>query len=271
MSEDAISGAENKALTKKLVEKAKKQGIKVVDAPGGGNSAYFGMEGSQKLRKRAKKIYNIIKKKNPEAAENFKDFAEEFGESAVKAQGMPGTGKYLGKDVVALGDGKLSGADVLSHELGHSALGAGKIGKGRSKDIVGKAGHKLYRIGSLGMTGAGSVASGVIGYKSGLKAAKLESEGKKEKTWDKIKSVAIPAAMVAPVLVAEGAASRHGIKLLKEAGASKEALKGAKKNLGKAWGTYAAKGAVPVVTGAGARAIGKSVGRERYGKKEEED
>ena len=121
------------------------------------------------------------------------------------------------------------------------------------------------------MGSAGAIVGGVTGYKSGLKAAKLESEGKKEGGWNKVKGAAIPAVMVAPVLVAEGAASRHGIKLLKEAGASKEAIKAAKKNLGKAWGTYAAIGSAPVITGAGSRAIGKAVGKKRYGKKEEED
>ena len=142
-----MSEAENEALTKKLYEKAKKQGTEIVEAPEGINSAYYGLEGSQKARKTAKKIYNKLKKKNPEQAEQFKEMAESFAEKSVEAQGMPGTGKYLGKDVVALGkSNQLSGADVLSHELGHSALGAGKMGKGRSKDVVGKAAHKLYGV-----------------------------------------------------------------------------------------------------------------------------
>lgn len=265
-----ISEAENKALTEKLLDKAKKSGIEVIDAPGGANSAYYGLESAQKHRNRAKKIYNKLKSKNPKAAEKFKDSVEAVAERSAKSSGMSGTGKHLGKDLVAVGEGRLADADILSHELGHSALGAGKIGKGRSKDIVGKGAHKLYNAGKFGMS-AGTIVGGVTGYKSGLKAAKLEAEGKKEKTWDKVKSVAIPAAMVSPILVSEAAASRHGIKLLKEAGASKEALKTAKRSLGKAWGSYAAVGSAGAVTGAGSRAIGKAVGRKRYGKKKEEE
>lgn len=265
-----ISEAENKELTEKLLNKAKSQGIEVIDAPGGINSAYYGLEGAQKYRSRAKKIYNKLKSKNPKAAEKFKDSVETIAERSARASGMPGTGKHLGKDLVALGEGRLSDADMLAHELGHSALGAGKIGKGRSKDIVGKGAHKLYNAGKFGIS-AGTIVGGVTGYKSGLKAAKLEAEGKKEKTWDKVKSVVIPAAMVSPVLISEAAASRHGIKLLKEAGASKEALKTAKRSLGKAWGSYAAMGSTGAITGAGSRAVGKAVGRKRYEKKKEEE
>ena len=72
--------------------------------------------------------------------------------------------------------------------------------------------------------------------------------------------------MVAPLLVAEGAASVKGYKLLKKAGASKEALKVTRKSLGNAHGTYASLAAAPVAVGEASRLVGKAVGKKKYGK-----
>ena len=72
--------------------------------------------------------------------------------------------------------------------------------------------------------------------------------------------------MAAPLLIGEGAASVKGYKLLKKAGASKEALKVTRKSLRNAWGTYASMAASPVAVGEASRLVGKAVGKKKYGK-----
>lgn len=51
------------------------------------------------------------------------------------------------------------------------------------------------------------------------------------------------------------------MKLLKQVGANKAYRKAALKNLGAAWGTYAAGLVTPVLAGYGARQVGKVIGR----------
>jgi hypothetical protein len=133
--------------------------------------------------------------------------------------------KYEGKDAILLGgfDKKsiLGSAPTLAHELGHAQYGK----SGRSKNIIAKTAHKLYGVDPLVHSKIGNATMFANGLHSGIKSEKLRSEGKKESTWNKIKSVAIPAALVAPVLVAEGAASLKGLKMMKNVGASKELMR----------------------------------------------
>lgn len=51
------------------------------------------------------------------------------------------------------------------------------------------------------------------------------------------------------------------MKLLKQVGANKAYRKAALKNLGAAWGTYAAGLVTPVLAGYGSRQVGKVIGR----------
>ena len=75
------------------------------------------------------------------------------------------------------------------------------------------------------------------------------------------KSVIAPTLITAPLLVAEGAASRKGLKMLKEAGASKESMKKARKTLGHAFGTYVGAATKPMLTTAGGTGVGYGVGK----------
>ena len=61
--------------------------------------------------------------------------------------------------------------------------------------------------------------------------------------------------MYAPVLVSEGAASIHGQKLLKKAGASEKLLKAARKSNGRAFNTYVAGAAISTLGSKAAKNI----------------
>ena len=162
------------------------------------------------------------------------------------------------------GDSILTGnrADLLAHELGHS-----KHYQGRSGSQIGNLAHRLYNPSSLGTSSKiGLAASFANGAVSGKNAVKAEREGKKESKWNKARAVAVPAMVGAPLLIAEGAASKKGLKLLKKAGASKELLKDSKKNLLKAHGTYTTSVGVNAGIGELGRAAGKA-----YEKDNEED
>ena len=65
------------------------------------------------------------------------------------------------------------------------------------------------------------------------------------------------------MLVSEAAASRKGIKLLKQNGASKKVIKDAKTNLSGAFGTYATQ----VAANAGVGQIAKGMAYKREKKK----
>ena len=247
-----IAEVENKKLTEKLVKELKDQGTEIIRTDAD-NSAFVGGPEARGMRKLWKKFKNS----NPKVAEEIKSQAMDQLELHPMGEIIP----HMGKDAVVMGKGRLSDADVLAHEIGHSKYYV----KGRSKNLLAKGAHKLMVPSKLAVT-AGSPVAGAIGYKSGLESAKKKANGEKESLWNKTKSVAIPAAMVAPLLVAEGAASVKGYKLLKKAGASKEALKVTRKSLGNAHGTYASLAAAPVAVGEASRLVGKAVGKKKYGK-----
>lgn len=237
---ERISEREREELTDKLVKRAEKQGTKIVKDETFGNAA--AVEGGS-LGRAIKRASD----KNPKLKQALEN---------------SGPLKHIGTDTVVLGKGKLSDPEILAHELGHTQY----VHKGRSKDIIGKAAHKTQALSKFGTGSVANVAYAAGGFKSGMKSAKNKAEGKKERTWDKVKSVAIPAAVSAPLLITEGAASRKGLKMLKEAGASKEAIKTARKNLGTAYKTYLTRAEASMLSGEGGRLAGKAIGKRKYEK-----
>lgn len=111
------------------------------------------------------------------------------------------------------------------------------------------------------------------GLLSGIKAGRDEKKGKKESVLNKLAPYAVPLAYKSPTLVSEFEASRQGMKLLKQAGASKGYRKAAGKTLGAAFGTYASTLAAPLLAAYGARQVGKVVGRNtvRNNKKKDDN
>lgn len=246
-----ITAKDEEIVRKKLLESAKKQGIKVVEDPNGSNAAYTGS-------KAGKNIKDIVAKKAKELRKAGKDkeareLIRSIKEPVVLQTGSKKMFDNLGKDAVVLGKGELSKADVLSHELGHAQY----MKKGRSKSVVGKVSHKLMPVSKIAAGPVGGIAAAVNGFKSGQKSVKAKREGKKESTWNKVRAVAVPAALAAPLLIGEGKASLNGLRAMKKAGASKELMKQSRKRLLGAWGTYAGHASKNVFVGAGAREIGK--------------
>ena len=218
-----IAKEENKRLTDALLEDAKKRGTRILKSETGENSAYT--EGGHAGRL-MRKAWNKIKKSRPDDAKQVKDaFKQLEGKNLGNGINVDYI-KHIGTDTVVLGNkGKLSDADVLAHELGHSLYDH----KGRSKDIIGKAAHATMFPSKILTnklnTKAGTVGMAAVGFRSGMKSAERKSKGEKDTFWNKTKSVAIPLAIAAPTLIGEAAASRQGYKMLKKHGASKEALK----------------------------------------------
>lgn len=233
---------EGKQLLQKLKKTAEDQGTKVSHTIEG-NSLY-GSKGTHKFKK-------VLGKLSPEAEDVLDNILGEPGKAGDSINSV-------------------KRADIFAHELGHS-----KHFQGRDGSKVGKIAHKLMVPSKvLTTTPIGLGISIANGYSSGKKAAEAEAKGEKESTWNKVRAAAVPAAVSAPLLAAEGAASLKGLKELKKAGASKNYLKSSKKNLALALGTYAT---VPLITtglGVAARGVGKSVTRsklkmEKRKKKEE--
>lgn len=248
----STKGSQDKELIEKLTDRAKNQGIKIIRDENFDNSAYLGTnEGKfvDKLDKRFKKYTG-------------KD--DYFKENLGKSVGLGKEArKEVGKDTIVMGIGDKNPA-VLAHEMGHAAM----LGKKRSKDIIGKTAHsklgeivgipdniisnpdeKIRKVGEAGFLGAGII--------HGVKSAKREEEGDLKKARiERRKGIIRSAIIVSPRLISEAAASRKGMKYLKESGASKDTLKQSRKVLGNAFGTYASQALKPVALEAGGTAIG---------------
>ena len=140
---------------------------------------------------------------------------------------------------------------VIAHELGHA-----HYDKKSTKNGIGKLAHKGYKYtgGALSHLVFAPAAGYAAGRASGKRAAKAEIEGKKESKLNRHLSWAAPLAVQGSGLIAEAAASRKGIKMMKASGASKEMIRKAKKNLGAAWATYGASAAMNAGVGELSRA-----------------
>lgn len=176
---------------------------------------------------------------------------------------------------------------ALSHELGHAAMSK----RGRSKDIIGKAAHLKIADGGRGLAmlsngaeieGKERLSKGLkhatnatfflLGAEKGKSAAEKEESGDKKGARKSISRGVIESALVtAPMLIQEGAASRKGLKLLKESGASKELIKESKRNMKHAFGTYAGLATKPTLITAGGTGIGYGVEKLRPKKNKNKD
>ena len=128
--------------------------------------------------------------------------------------------------------GRFKSDAVLAHELGHAHY------RGGGKGIIGKIAHKTLPISNLAESKLGAYGGGMV---SGISSVKEGSDGKVKVDGKRLlKHAGLAVALQAPLLVAEGLASKKGIYLLKNAGAKEEAIKEAKEILGPAFKTYVA-------------------------------
>ena len=252
VQQNNVTSSDAHEINEKLKTKARSMGIDVVNDPEFKNSAYLGTP-------LARKIAKVLPPEMKREAERQAGLGEKS------------RGKY-GTDSIAMGLGDGNPA-VLAHEMGHAAMSQ----KGRSHDILGKAAHspigQLAGIPSEIGRGRGGVLYLGAGVRHGLKAAKKEEEGDKKGARKELRKGLIRSSLLAaPKLIAEGAASRKGLKYLKEAGASKETMKNARKTLGHAFGTYAGGAMKPILLDTGGTAMGYALGKQisKARKKEKE-
>lgn len=101
----------------------------------------------------------------------------------------------------------------------------------------------------------------------GKKAAEKEAAGEKESKLSRHSGWASGLAVQSPGLVSEAMASKHGLDLMKKAGASKKLMKASRKNLGAALGTYAGI----AVTNAGMSELARGIAYRKKKKKLEKE
>lgn len=169
-------------------------------------------------------INKMIKDKNVKI-----DKSKELYPGTAYMKHHPQTGEII--DTINIGD-YANGPDAIAHELGHRHY---KLNPKSGK--IGKYAHKVgERIGDLDM-----LSTVGLGIASGINKAKKEIlEGKKETTAEKVVPHIVTGSFLLPTLIAEGAASKRGLKILKQSGASKEIINKAKRDLFRNWGSYAA-------------------------------
>lgn len=157
--------------------------------------------------------------------------------------------------------------DLISHEFGHAHFDKDKA-KGLGEKI-GKAAHKAYLKtgGMFNHSLLAPTAGMIVGARSGKKAAEKEAAGEKESKLARHSGWATGLAVQSPGLISEGAASKYGYNILKKAGASKKYLKGSKKNLVTAFGTYAGL----AVANAGTSELARGIAYKKRKKKLEKE
>lgn len=251
-SDRAVKTKDNKDILDRLKKTAKDRGIRVAAVPGEDGGTYI-----KPVPEVLIEGYEEIKKKDPEKA-------KKLVESFKKKRGYDPT-----KGTIILGEN--SSAATLAHELGHSDY-LEKKSKTTSKSIIGRTAHKIVDNPTYNKVLNGKLlksSSAAHGFMVGVNSERKKQRGEKRNLYDKIGSVALPAAIVAPVLISEGKASLRGLKLMKNMGASKELLKQSKKELGSAWGTYASGHLSPVLHGAAGDVAGR--GYAKLTKKKDKD
>lgn len=260
---------EEKKKRRKEKEKAKKA---IAVGTAGGTIGAIGVSGAINAAEGNKyqKHERVVTKDSQEINEKLRSRARQMG---INIKGG-GSSYYNPKDdTITISSNNPA---TLAHELGHASMR-----KNRSHDPIGKLVHtKPANIVSRGYINLSAGAGGYgpykiakaanlgLGISQGYKAAKKEEEGDEKASKKHLRrSVTIPAALAAPALIQEAAASRKGLKYLRESGASEETMKNARRTLGHAFGTYAGAAAMPILTSASGAAIGYGVGKLKSKKK----
>ena len=253
-SEKVVKLAENSELAKKMIEEAKKQGTKAGTPSGIVRESIL-----EEAKKRLGKDYT------PSFLDELaiSQEAEKGGREIRKHMGGSPAAYFEGLDtIVTEAEPGKSSAATIAHELGHAKnikqTGGSKLGRLAHKIKSTPTTQQLGALGSLG-----------VGFASGYKAEKKKEKGEKVSTLNKLTPAIAAAALAAPALVREGAATRQGIKDLKKLGASDEYIKATKKELGRAFGTYVhGIGGSYAVSGYTGRLAGRGVRRLQHKREE---
>ena len=193
-----------------------------------------------------KKIKELLKRDPDLEKESEEVFDKLRKESKTRIKHMPNTMRYkdhydIKEKLIRVTD---KDASTLAHELGHAHFHNDK-----KASIIPKIAHKLYL--DPRISGIAGISSSIA---AGIDKAKKEERGEEESKIGKAAPY-LSAGTYVPVLVSEGAASIHGQKLLKKAGASEKLLKAARKSNGRAFNTYVAGAAISTLGSKAAKNI----------------
>jgi hypothetical protein len=206
-----------------------------------------------KKDKESKKVYRKLRKnfKRPENRTILEE-GKDIGGNIIRENqsGIIEEGPKKGYKIVQISGKTKGNASVLGHELGHlHYLSDSKA------DKVGRYAHKLSPISNNStLIGLG------FGVASGIGSAKKEEMGEKEGALGRSSGIIAATGSYIPRIVAEGKASQHGYKLMKNAGASDRLLKSAKKNYKGMLLTYGSG----IAANAGISELGRAAGRAYY-------
>lgn len=240
-----INSPNEKAVKRKLINEAKDRGIQFYWTSE--DTHYAGSPAARRIRRDIDKLIE----KHPELKKEFEKDPRN---------------RHIGKDHVLINKQLPAdrSVDTIAHEVGHAYNSV----KGRPSSIAGRISHKLTPISNstVGLDskkGRRNVDAALFlhGVAQGIKKENNKKDGKKDGNWTKYGSIALPLALAAPSLVAEGAASRSAMKLIKKHGADKTTKRLAKKKLTSAWGTYAAHFARPIAAGGSGELVGRGIGK----------
>jgi hypothetical protein len=213
-----------------------------------------------KKDKESKKVYRKLRKNFKRSEKTILEEGKSASGDIIRENqsGIIEEGSEKGKKIIQISGKAKGNASVLSHELGHlHYLSDPKA------DRVGKYAHKLAHpiSGNSTLIGLGA------GVASGVRSAKKEEKGEKEGLLGRSSGIIAAVSSHSPRLVAEGKASQHGYKLMKNAGASDRLLKSAKGNYKKMLLSYGSG----IVTDAGISELGRAAGRAYYNNIVKED
>ncbi len=249
----------------------------------------------KKLRDHLGKKSNEYKDRDEKILRSLDKEAKKNGISAVVVND-----KYPGASVVDTKTGKkaillnrqTTGIPHYAHEVGHSyyligegkdKLG-GKIHKADQKiknsyrnlvglnkeDLTKEQKEKLNKRAKKTRGVVGSSVSGLSGVVAGYKAEEEKEKGNKKKAnIIKASSLAVPVLGHAPQIGSEIAASKKGMEYLKKAGASKQQLKGSRKSMGYALGTYGVNLGKNLIINEGGQLVGKGAYKLTHKKKKD--
>lgn len=257
MAQNALLKSEDKMINdkeifNKLSKEAKKLGVQLEINDNRGGLHYFNPD-HYKSRKNLTRKIKELRKINPESASKLMN----------EVKDIAGDTHSLGKDAILTNKNSV----ILAHELGHA----------HQVNIPGRKGSKLGKITrGIPVNRASAGAKTYIGldsFRSGMKDENNHQEGQEVKSGkERILRAGLALAAHTPILLNEADASRTGLKLLKKAGANKNQLKSAARDLTKAWGTYATDGiAKSTLISEGSYQTGRGVQKWRNKRKKDEE
>ena len=220
----------------KLIQLAKKNGIVILFRKG--TNGFHINKPSEKTITELKKFKESMK---PEEYKKFLEDMRKMNLQTIKLE-YDLEDLLLGKELIIIGkdSSKERQISILAHEIGHSEYTNGRGG------LLGRLAHKGYKFSDRMTSEIGGVGT-LISFGSGVVGGIISSKGGMKNNVLGISTASIPVLFALPMLIAEGAASIKGYKILKEAGADDETLRNCKKTLRGAFMTYLGVSIIPVI------------------------